>query len=87
MNMTLRGCDEKLAKVLKSSSKKLGLSVNRLILDTLAEVFLGQGRTTRRHDDLDQLAGTWSAEEATAFDEAVSDFGKLDEALWSMEKP
>lgn len=87
MNMTLRGCDEKLAKALKSSSKRLGLSVNRLILDTLAEAFMGQGKTTRRYDDLDRLAGKWSAEEATAFDVAVSDFGKVDEALWSMEKP
>lgn len=87
MNMTLRGYDEELAKALKSSSKRLGLSVNRLILDTLSEAFMGKGKKSRRHDDLDRLAGTWSNEEAMAFDAAVSDFEKLDEALWSQEKP
>ena len=86
MNITLRGCDEELAKALKATSKKLGLSVNRLVLDTLAKGILGKGKTKRRYNDLDHLAGTWSAEEASTFETAISDFGKVEASLWVAEK-
>ena len=32
--------------------------------------------------NLDSLAGTWTLDEAEAFDRAVADFGKVDEDLW-----
>lgn len=34
------------------------------------------------HDDLDALAGTWSAADARAFAEAVVDSGRIDRGLW-----
>ena len=34
-----------------------------------------------RHD-LDDLAGTWTAEERAAFDAATADFEKIDESIW-----
>lgn len=86
-NLTLRGCDEDLALALKKTSKQRGLSINRLILDTLREKLLDTGISRRRHDDLDHLAGTWSEEEANAFERATAEFGEIEEALWVAEKP
>ncbi|MFZ3111189.1 MAG: hypothetical protein WA234_10950 [Rectinemataceae bacterium] len=86
-NVTLRGCDDDLALALKKTSKQRGVSINRLILETLREKLLDTGRSCRRHDDLDHLAGTWSEEEAAAFERKTAEFEEIDEALWAAEKP
>ena len=39
-------------------------------------------QTPAIHHDLDDLANTWSNEDARMFEQAVSDFGEIDEALW-----
>jgi len=84
-NLTLRGCDEELAHALKATSRRRGVSVNRLILETLRETILGEGKPKRRHDDLDRLAGTWTEEEAETFERAVAGFEELDNSLWAAE--
>jgi hypothetical protein len=86
-NLTLRGCDEELTRALKTASKRRGVSVNRLILETLGEVLIGDKNARRRHDDLDHLAGTWSEEEAAAFERSTAGFEELDAALWAAETP
>jgi len=86
-NLTLRGCDDDLALALKKTSKQRGVSVNRLILETLREKLLNSGKARYRHDDLDHLAGTWSEEEAAAFEHATAGFEEIEEALWAAEKP
>jgi hypothetical protein len=78
--LTIRGCDEKLSKTLHEESEKRGTSINRLVLDTLGEIFLGGGK--RRHEDLSHLAGTWSEKEALAFTAAVVDFEAIDPDDW-----
>lgn len=80
--LTVRGCDEALDQALKTASARRGISVNRLILETLRESFLGRGKKPRRYDDLDALAGSWSAAEASAFAEAVAPFEEIDRELW-----
>lgn len=82
-NITIRGCDEELSRRLKAAGKRRGVSVNRLVLETLSDSFLGPGKKPREYDDLDALAGTWSAEEAGEFDAAVSAFNEVDEGLWA----
>lgn len=86
-NLTLRGCDKELTRALKTASKRRGVSVNRLILETLGEVLIGDKNARRRHDDLDHLAGTWSEEEAIAFERSTTGFEELDAALWAAETP
>ena len=49
----------------------------RLGLATLRE----QSESTVYHD-LDDLAGTWSAEEAESFAMNTTDFAKIDDKLW-----
>lgn len=80
--LTLRGCDEELARVLKETSALRGLSVNRLILETLRETLMGRNKPPRRHHDLDDLAGTWTAAEAEEFQQATAEFEGIDRELW-----
>jgi hypothetical protein len=82
MNLTVRGCDEELVRTLKRKSELRGVSVNRLINDTLREALLGSGRKPRRYDDLDSLAGNWSAAEAAEFEKNTAEFGTIDMELW-----
>ncbi|PKL05961.1 MAG: hypothetical protein CVV53_06780 [Spirochaetae bacterium HGW-Spirochaetae-9] len=86
-NLTLRGCEDDLALALKKTSKQRGVSINRLILETLREKLLDTGRARRRHDDMDHLAGTWSEEEAASFERRTAEFEEIDEALWVAAKP
>lgn len=72
--LTLRGCDEELDRALKETSRRRGISVDRLILETLKDRLLGPGKKPLRYDDLDALAGTWTAAEAAEFDAAVQGF-------------
>jgi hypothetical protein len=85
-NISLRGCDDELARAMKQASARKGQSINRLILETLRENLLNPNGKRRRHDDLDHLAGTWTEEEARTFDLAVADFEKADEDLWEGEQ-
>jgi hypothetical protein len=82
-NLSLRGCDEDLVRALKELSARDGLSVNRLILKILKDALLGAGKKPLRYDDLDSLAGTWTAAEADAFDNDTSSFGQIDNELWN----
>jgi len=86
-NLTLRGCDEDLALALKKTSAQRGMSINRLILETLREKILDEGKSRHRHDDLDHLAGTWTAEEAAAFERSIAGFEEIDNSLWAAETP
>jgi hypothetical protein len=81
-NLTLCGCDEELTRALTDTSKRGGLSVNRLILETLRETLIGKGKKPRRYNDLDALAGTWTVAEAAEFDQSVIGFEETDEELW-----
>lgn len=83
-NISIRGVDESAIRYLKETAKRKGISVNRLVADLLnAEAgVIRSGERPLRHRDLDSLAGTWSAEEASAFEEAISAFESIDEDLW-----
>jgi plasmid stability protein len=81
--MTLRGIDERLAGALKERAKKEDSSVNTVMLKILKES-LGLEKKKRRvlYDDLDHLAGTWSAQDAAEFGQATALFETVDEDLW-----
>ena len=86
-NLMLRGCDEELARALKTASRRHGLSVNRLIIEILRKELVGEGKNRQRHDDLDRLAGTWSDEDAASFERSTAGFEELDDSLWVAETP
>ncbi|OFZ67913.1 MAG: hypothetical protein A2V79_02325 [Betaproteobacteria bacterium RBG_16_56_24] len=81
--MSIRGLDEKALIRLKSQAEQEGSSLNSLVLrllqDTGAPVQLN---VLKKFDDLDTLAGTWSAKEAQAFERNTAAFAEVDAALW-----
>ena len=80
-NVLLRRLDAATLSRLRADARRRGISVNRLIVETLQREH--GGRET--HDDLDALAGCWSTAEAARFDAAVAPFSKIDPALWAQQ--
>jgi plasmid stability protein len=83
-HLSIRGLDEQAMAELKRRAAQQNASVNALVLQLIAQ---GLGRTPgpaspQRHDDLDALAGCWSADEAAEFAHAAAPFGEVDAALW-----
>lgn len=81
-NLSLRGLDRSTLSRLKSSARRRGVSVNRLIVETLQQQY---SAGTGKFDDLDALAGTWTKAEGEAFAAAVAPFAEIDPALWAAE--
>ena len=81
-NLSLRGLDHSTLSRLKSSARRRGVSVNRLIVETLQQQY---SVGTKTFDDLDALAGTWTKTEADAFAAAVAPFAEIDPGLWAAE--
>jgi hypothetical protein len=82
--LTLRGIDPILDSELKSEAEKRGQSVNRTAISLLkVSLGLAEGQAKPlRFNDLDHLAGTWSAEEAAEFEESLKCQRQIDEDLW-----
>ena len=83
-NISLRGIDEETASRLKEEAKRRRVSVNALILNLIKSGVEAGSRMRRRrmYHDLDALAGTWTAEEASEFLKSLADFEKDDPELW-----
>ena len=83
-SITLDNLDAELLKCLRAEAKRRGMDLGTMVKELLADSFGPLSKTTgiSRHDDLDELAGTWSDDEANAFLAAIADFGRVDEELW-----
>ncbi len=81
-NLSLRGLDRPTLSRLKSKARSRGVSVNRLIVETLRRQYAGGGQA---FDDLDRLVGAWTRTEGAAFDTAVAPFAEIDASLWAAE--
>lgn len=82
-SMTVRGIDETTSTTLKDRARRDGISVNALTLRIIREgLGLEKKKRMAVYEDLDHLAGTWSAEDAAEFERAVSVFEKVDKDLW-----
>lgn len=81
--MSIRGLDDQALAQLKSQAEQEGSSLNGLVLRLLQ----GAGPSVssgilKKFNDLDALAGTWSDEEAQAFERNTAAFAEVDAALW-----
>ena len=81
-NISLRGLDSPTLSRLKSNARRRGVSVNRLIVETLQQQYAG---SETAFSDLDALAGAWTNAEADAFAVAIAPFTEIDAALWAAE--
>jgi hypothetical protein len=78
-NLSLRGLDDATLTRIRASARRLRISVNRLIVDTLRRQY---APAPRARDAVDRLAGSWSKAEADEFDAAIAQFSKIDPELW-----
>jgi hypothetical protein len=80
--ITLRGMRPELERIVRRRARETGQSLNRVVLALLER---GAGLERRRrvlHHDLDHLAGSWTAEEADAFDRDLAEQRRVDPELW-----
>lgn len=82
--MSVRGLDDQALSQLKIQAEQEGSSLNSLVLRLLQGAGTSiQSGALKKFDDLDALAGTWSEEEAQAFDRNTAAFAEVDAALWN----
>lgn len=81
--MTLRGLDDETAKALKERARRDGTSVNAVLVKIVRD-YLGMEKKKRGilYDDLNHLAGTWSAGDAADFERNTAAFEKVDIEMW-----
>jgi hypothetical protein len=83
-NLSVRGVDETAVSRLEDEAKCQGMSLNAYLVELIqrsAGIAEG-GNRHPLHRDLDDLAGTWTAEDASDFAESQRDFERIDENLW-----
>lgn len=80
--MSIRGLDDRVLDRLKKRAKQEGTSLNSLVLGLLQGNPAQKG-SPGKFDDLEDLAGTWSEEEAKAFEKNTAAFAEIDPTLWN----
>jgi plasmid stability protein len=82
--ITLRKLPHEVARVVQRRAKEHGTSISKAVVGLLEEA-VGSRRpagAARLYHDLDSLAGSWTAEEAEAFDQALREQRPIDPELW-----
>lgn len=68
---------------LEREAERRGQSLNKTVLALLAErLGLVASAPPVEHDELDELAGTWSEADAARFDKALHAQRQIDSKLW-----
>lgn len=81
--LTIRGFDDELADYIRDLARREGISLNRAVLRLVRRgANLDDPDADVVGSSLDHFVGTWTAEEADAFDRALADFSRIDEELW-----
>jgi hypothetical protein len=82
--LTITQLDHTATEWLEQEAQRTGMSIEAVARELLycgLEVARQQSRR-QRHHDLDTLAGTWSAEEADEFHQAIADLSHIDPSIW-----
>jgi hypothetical protein len=83
--ITLRKMPIELERRVESKARELGLSLNKTVIHLLEDHLMPEKARPlggKRHDDLDHLAGSWTPEEAAAFDQALAEQRRIDPEIW-----
>jgi hypothetical protein len=82
--ITIRNIPPDLARLIRHRAMAERTSLNRTVIHLLEESMGGAEKTSPEglHHDLDELAGSWTAEEAAAFDAALASQRRIDSELW-----
>ncbi|HEX5646376.1 MAG TPA: hypothetical protein VFX56_05350 [Nitrospira sp.] len=81
--VTLRNLPASLDRTIRQREKKKGVSVNKVVIGLLQD-HLGEvgARQAHRYHDLDNLAGSWTKQEAEAFDQTLAQQRTTDPEIW-----
>ena len=82
--ITVRDIPPEVARQLAERAQASGASASRTIVKILEEYFQGGAapRGEHLHHDLDDLAGSWSAEQAADFDTALQEQRTIESDTW-----
>ena len=81
--ITLRNLPPELRRRIEQEAAASGASHAQTVIRLLREATgLTGSRAPARHDDLDELAGTWSTEESDDFDRVLAEQRKIEPGLW-----
>jgi hypothetical protein len=82
--ITLRNIPPELARRIRSRAVKKQISLNKAVLSLLEEQTGSRAVKSRvqLYHDLDTLAGSWTREEAAAFDRSLAQQRKIDPEVW-----
>ena len=82
--ITLRNLPPELARIIRRKAEERGISLNKAVI-SLMEESLGLRDKKKGgvlHHDLDSLAGSWTKEEARAFENALAHQRGIEPDLW-----
>jgi plasmid stability protein len=82
--VTLRNLSPELTRIIRRKAAEQGTSITKAVKGLLEEA-TGIRHTKQRqalYHDLDALAGTWTSEDAAAFEENLGRLRKVDPELW-----
>ena len=81
-SFTIKQLDERLLARLRDQARKQNVSLSAYVRAALAKsVGFHPGRET--FDDLADLAGSWSRQEAEDFEKNTAGFGEIDDEMWN----
>ena len=83
--ITLRNLPPELAKAVRKEANRQRTSINRAVISLLqrkTEPRKKRAGEAREYDDLDSLAGSWTKNEAAAFETALAAQRTLDPEMW-----
>ena len=82
--ITIRGIEPDIAKKLKAAASEQNKSLNQLMLEFIKKN-LGlekQKKYTRKHNDLDNLFGSWSESEFNQIEKKINQERQIDQDIW-----
>ena len=79
--ITIRKLPPEVERAILERARRERISINRAVVGMLEER-VGVRETKKRYEDLDELAGAWTREEAEKFDRALREQRRPDPELW-----
>ena len=82
--VTLRNLPPELVRIIRRKADEQRTSINKAVISLLEESVGIRGKKKGRplYHDLDALAGSWTKEEAAAFEKALARQRMIDPDLW-----
>ncbi len=81
--LIIRQLDKTTTEWIEHTAQRTGVPIETIVRQLIYRGLEAERQqNSPRYHDLDALAGTWSADEADEFRNAIGDFAKIDPNLW-----